>query len=179
MGNTIGNKIYELRRQKDFSQEKLGEFVGVSRQAISKWELGEALPNSDKLAELCKVFDVSADYFLFDKTNEEKVAAEDVLTDEVSIATQVLDEVNSKTNASKSKRHIYKKIALIIGFCLVAFVIIFACIITGVNAFSSNKGKETDFFLFFNIKQIVWCIMVVVTLIVVIAILFLLLRKKK
>ena len=182
MQNTIGSKIYELRRQKDFSQEKLGELVGVSRQSISKWELGEALPNSDKLVELCKVFDVSADYFLFDKTDEEEVAIADALTDEkLAVATEhIYDEANSKASESKSIKHAYKTAAFIIGFSLISFVITVAYILIGVDAFSSNKGEETDFFLFFNIEQVIWFIATVIILItIVMVVIYLFSRRKK
>ena len=57
----IGNKIMELRKKKGLSQEELAEKIGVARQTISKWELGETSPDLKQAKELSKVFKVSLD----------------------------------------------------------------------------------------------------------------------
>lgn len=61
---TIGQRIAELRKQHNLSQEALGEALGVSRQAISKWESDAALPEIDKLIALSKRFGVTVGYLL-------------------------------------------------------------------------------------------------------------------
>ena len=57
----IGNKIMELRKKNGLSQEELAEKVGVARQTISKWELGETSPDLKQSKELSKIFNVSLD----------------------------------------------------------------------------------------------------------------------
>lgn len=57
----IGNKIMELRKKNGLSQEELAEKVGVARQTISKWELGETSPDLKQSKELSKIFKVSLD----------------------------------------------------------------------------------------------------------------------
>ncbi len=57
----IGNKIQELRKKNNLSQEELAEKLGVARQTISKWELGETSPDLKQSKELSKVFNVSLD----------------------------------------------------------------------------------------------------------------------
>ena len=57
----IGNKILELRKKNNLSQEALAEKIGVTRQTISKWELGETSPDIKQAKELSKVFNVSLD----------------------------------------------------------------------------------------------------------------------
>ena len=64
---TIGEKIAKFRVERGYSQEQLAEFAEVSRQSVSKWEMGRALPQIDKLSRLCELFGVSADEFLSDK----------------------------------------------------------------------------------------------------------------
>ena len=54
----IGNKISELRKKNNLSQEALAEKIGVTRQTISKWELGETSPDIKQAKELSKVFNV-------------------------------------------------------------------------------------------------------------------------
>ncbi len=61
---TFSEKIKMLRKQKGLSQEQLAEQVGVSRQAVSKWETAEALPDTEKIIQLAKFFEVSIDYLL-------------------------------------------------------------------------------------------------------------------
>ena len=68
-------KIVELRKQKGLSQEELAEQLGVSRQAVSRWELGQTLPDIPNLLQLCELFGVSADYLV--KDEEQPVAKSD------------------------------------------------------------------------------------------------------
>lgn len=56
---TLGQRIQELRKQHNLSQEGLGEKLGVSRQAVSRWEMDGAVPEVDKLVALSRVFGVS------------------------------------------------------------------------------------------------------------------------
>jgi transcriptional regulator with XRE-family HTH domain len=63
----LGEKILKLRRDKGMSQEELASQITVSRQAISKWELGESVPDTEKIIQLCKIFSVSADFLLNDE----------------------------------------------------------------------------------------------------------------
>ncbi len=60
-GEKIGNKLYELRKKAGLSQEELAEKLDVSRQAVSKWECGESLPDTDNLITISKLYGVSLD----------------------------------------------------------------------------------------------------------------------
>ena len=61
---TLGQRIQDLRKQHNLSQEALGEKLGVSRQAISRWEMDGAVPEVDKLIAMSKLFGVSLDELL-------------------------------------------------------------------------------------------------------------------
>lgn len=63
---TIGEKILNMRKARGWSQEELAERIGVSRQAVSRWESGAAKPDTDKVIAICDLFGVSADYLLRD-----------------------------------------------------------------------------------------------------------------
>ncbi|MFD0715221.1 helix-turn-helix domain-containing protein [Paenibacillus sp. GCM10027626] len=65
---TLGEKIKQLRKQKGMSQEQLAAHMTVSRQAVSKWELGESMPDTDNIVQLSKLFEVSTDYLLKENT---------------------------------------------------------------------------------------------------------------
>ena len=60
-------KIQFLRKENRMSQEKLAERINVSRQAISKWEQGTAVPDTDNIVQLSKFFQVPIEYLLFDE----------------------------------------------------------------------------------------------------------------
>ena len=67
MSMTIGEKITKLRTAANISQEQLAEKMDVSRQSVSKWEMDQALPQIDKVLQLCELFDISTDELLHDK----------------------------------------------------------------------------------------------------------------
>lgn len=66
---TVGEKILNLRKARGWSQEELAERVGVTRQAVSRWESGSAKPDADKIIAICDLFGVTADYLLRDMNN--------------------------------------------------------------------------------------------------------------
>ena len=66
----LGKQIYELRKKTNLSQEQLAEKVGVSRQTISKWELGETVPDIKQAQVLSQVFSVSLDELTGNDTRE-------------------------------------------------------------------------------------------------------------
>ena len=61
---TLGRRIQEARKAAGLSQESLGERLGVSRQAVSKWESGTADPSTSNLLALAKLFGVPAEELL-------------------------------------------------------------------------------------------------------------------
>ena len=63
---TFGEKLQKLRRESGLSQEKLAEQLHVSRQAISKWELGTAAPDTDNIVRLSKFFQVPLEYLMLE-----------------------------------------------------------------------------------------------------------------
>ena len=60
----LNKNIYNLRKERGFSQEYMAEKINVSRQAISNWELGETSPNPEQLKLLSKALNVSVDELL-------------------------------------------------------------------------------------------------------------------
>ena len=62
----LSEKLYALRKKSGFSQEQLAEQLDVSRQAISKWESGQSMPEPDKLVSISTFFKVTTDYLMKD-----------------------------------------------------------------------------------------------------------------
>lgn len=74
---TLGEKITDLRKKRGLSQEDLAITLGVSRQAVSKWETGEAKPDTDKVIALAEYFEVTTDWLLRDIEPSETHASTD------------------------------------------------------------------------------------------------------
>lgn len=90
---TIADRIQSLRKAKGMSQEELADAVGVSRQAVSKWESEQATPDLDKVVIMSDVFEVTTDYLL---KGIEPVKTDDHKTMADVIDQKVLTEQNSK-----------------------------------------------------------------------------------
>lgn len=60
----LSNRLYDLRKRHGLSQEKLAELLDVSRQSVSRWELGTAVPSSENLAAICALYQISMDVLL-------------------------------------------------------------------------------------------------------------------
>lgn len=66
---TFAEKLYYLRTENGYSQETLAETLNVSRQSISKWELGTSLPETEKIIAIGELFGVSLDSLLRDSVS--------------------------------------------------------------------------------------------------------------
>ncbi len=80
MNIEIANRLVNLRKENGFSQEQLAEKIGVSRQAVSKWERSEASPDTDNIILLARLYNVSLDELL--RTEDEIPAAVDMPEEE-------------------------------------------------------------------------------------------------
>ena len=63
----LSDKIVRLRKSNGMSQEELADKLGVSRQAISRWEMGTAMPDATNILQLSRLFQVTTDYLLNDE----------------------------------------------------------------------------------------------------------------
>lgn len=69
----LNERITQMRKQIGLTQEQLGEQLGVSRQAVSKWESGQANPDVVYITEMCRRFNVSADWLLLGRGSSDAV----------------------------------------------------------------------------------------------------------
>ena len=90
---TIADRIQSLRKSKGMSQEELADAAGVSRQAVSKWESEQSIPDLDKVVILSEIFEVTTDYLL---KGIEPVAEKDHKTMADVVDQKILTEKNGK-----------------------------------------------------------------------------------
>ena len=95
---TFGEKLKEIRKRFGLTQEKLSELINVSRQAITKWENDEGLPDITNLQELSKLFGITIDYLL----DKDKYKSKLSMYDEV--LKEYFDESYEIYNLSRSKK---------------------------------------------------------------------------
>jgi len=117
----LGKKILSLRKKIGLSQEQLGEKVGVTRQTISNWEIGETSPNPEQLKFLSKTLNVSIDKLLKNDIKSITVA-----------------KVDKTENNSKKILKILKTIGIIIGILLFFLVVINTSILFFSNYFQTT-----------------------------------------
>lgn len=81
----IGEKISLLRRKNGWSQEDLADKMDVSRQSVSKWESAASIPDMNRILEMSRIFDVSCDYLLKDEIELDPPAAEEHVTNGLTL----------------------------------------------------------------------------------------------
>lgn len=67
----LGEKLYELRKEKNLSQEEVANILNVSRQTVSKWETGGTTPDFDKIVPLCNLYGITTDELLTGNKKEQ------------------------------------------------------------------------------------------------------------
>lgn len=77
---SFGQRLIQLRKMKQLSQEEVAERLNVTRQTISKWETDQSSPEFDKILPLCELFDVSTDELLRG-TKGKKLSESSIITD--------------------------------------------------------------------------------------------------
>lgn len=116
----INEKIYSLRKEKGLSQEELADKLNVSRQTVSKWELGDSTPDFDKIVPLCEVFGISAEELLRDKKTKTE---------------------NLETNKPNTKKALFISLSVFLYFVAIAFIVL------GEEFFNLNDGLLVSVFL--------------------------------
>lgn len=93
----LADKLIDLRKKQGWSQEELADKLNVSRQAVSKWESAQAIPDVDKIVALSEVFNVSTDYLLKDDgaNHEEKSSEKKEEKSAQSARERITDAVSS------------------------------------------------------------------------------------
>ncbi len=70
--NELGNKIAKKRKDLGITQTEFADRMSVTRQAVSRWEAGAAMPDIDKISDIAEILGVSCDYLLKDNITEEE-----------------------------------------------------------------------------------------------------------
>lgn len=111
----FNNRLYQLRKQKGLSQEELANRLNVSRQTVSKWEVGDSTPDMEKFIAMSDLFDVSLDKLVMGKEDEE--------TPPSTTKSEFVTVLNEKVLTNKNKKRA-KSILKVVGIILAAILLI-------------------------------------------------------
>jgi transcriptional regulator with XRE-family HTH domain len=112
----FSEKLLTLRKAKNLTQEQLAEKLEVSRQSVSKWESGQAVPELEKIIALSAVFDVTTDYLL--KSSE---------IDDLSVKTELLEKQQQRMlERERQQKRIWRGVLSSIAVYLIFFAVCFA-----------------------------------------------------
>lgn len=114
---TLADKIMQERKKKGWSQEELAERMDVSRQAVSKWEMGQSTPDLDKILQMSEMFGVSTDYLL--KDGIETDARADAAPSEPPKRRVTAEEAD---RFLEHRRFTSKRIALGVYLCILSVI---------------------------------------------------------
>lgn len=161
MKMTFGEKLLKLRSDAGLSQDKLAEMLEVSRQSVSKWERDEAMPDTDKIVLISKIFSVSTDSLLKDE-DEIKTAGEgadsavkeetaQMISDAVPAANGGLEDDAKRFERGSLMDFLYEIVKVIKRyFSIVGVCIVFsqtaglaAAIINAAIVYSNNDFDKT------------------------------------
>ena len=128
----MADRIQYLRKAKGISQEELAEKVGVSRQAVSKWENGKAIPGIDILTELSGLYDMSLDQLIRDEAVEQDPAGD------------------TADNGGEEQKWIsgWEQCALLAAGSLVASMVPFIGLLFPIGVYYYKRGKYLFLCLF-------------------------------
>lgn len=141
-----GDYLKQLRTQNNLSQEKLAEKLGVSRQSISKWEQGYAVPDTDNMFKLSKLYGMSVDAILnCGETTVTSAAenAEEKETADAPVSAGINKELEAKDNNDKTKQHKKKKRSWIFA----AYPVIAIFVMAALGCINSELWKTSWIFL--------------------------------
>jgi len=134
----IADRIQNLRKAKGISQEELADKIGVSRQAVSKWESEQSIPEIDKVIIMSDFFEVTTDYILKGIETEKQAAVKTVNANIFVIVATVLNFIGLIL-ASAVWYQEQVPMALVIGVIFMAL----GCMVFGIGLACSTQNKET------------------------------------
>ncbi len=109
----LADKIIKLRKKNGMSQEELAERINVSRQAVSKWESAQTIPDLEKILRLGRIFGVTTDYLLKDEIEDEE------LTNDSDPAIKKIS-VEEATSYLEQRNHASWQIAIATFLCIIS-----------------------------------------------------------
>ena len=157
---TLGNRLYDMRKEKGLSQEKAAEVLGVTRQTISKWETDQSTPDFDKILPLCELYGISTEELLTGKkqdntsnmndtinnnssTDNNDYTADDRFYNQADYQNENIYENNSATEQNEQTANGRKKFAILTSISVCMYILSIVPLII----FDGNTASAAAFFV--------------------------------
>lgn len=170
----LADNLKKIRKDNHLSQEQLAEKLGVSRQSISKWELGIAYPELDKVVQLCNLFNLNIDDLLNQDIKEvndkkqSKININKYIDDFLDYVTKVVDMFSSMNFKQKIKCIFEQFIIMIILLIVMSIIgVICQAILTDIISF---LPANLYYFIFTIMKNIYFILCIVLGIILILTI---------
>ena len=109
----LGEKLFELRKAKNLTQDEVAEKLNVTRQTVSKWETNQSTPDFDKILPLCELYDISTDELLKGEKQEK--------SEEINYNNEEKKDKNNYENMTKNQ--IKQKSAEVVCSSVLIFIV--------------------------------------------------------
>ena len=138
---TLGTRIAALRRERGLSQEALGELVGVSRQAVSKWESDSALPDVNNCVALSRAFGITLAQLL--ELEEETAPSRELTQEQLEMAETIAKKYLESLPCPKGWRQRRKWPWVLAAAVVLVLASVAAQWVRDLNRTVSNMTDET------------------------------------
>jgi len=167
----LSDNLKKIRKDNNLSQEQLADKIGVSRQAVSKWESGLAYPEMDKVMQICKIFNLNIDELLnrdiseVNENKEAKININKLVDDFLDYISKTVDVISMMKFKTKVKCFFEQIIIALITICILFFIgLIFLPFVQDLLRFLPDNLNYFIYQIIFDLYIIVSTILAVILL---------------
>ena len=161
----LSENLRNIRKENNLSQEQLAEKLGVSRQAVSKWESGQSYPEMDKVLLICKIFNYNIDELMnenikeINETKQSKININKYIDDFFGFITKTVDMFSSMKFRQKIKCLIEQ---FCVGVCLFAIFILIGVIASSVMSGIFGSLPSSIYYIIRDIFESIYTVLVLI-----------------
>lgn len=155
----LGERIKECRQNAKLSQEKVAELVGVSRQAVTKWEANQTAPNTENLFKLAEIFGTTVDMMLLEDESPKQSSAE-----QIYYLYKMEETKKAEQRNAQRKKNLCMSLLIAGGYLLTYLIGRMICgDLTGSSFLGWLTGTDSKYYLFgwLTHQGIFWISMVI------------------
>lgn len=129
----LGERLFELRKSKNLTQDEVAEKLKVTRQTVSKWETNQSTPDFDKIVPLCELFEIGVEELLTGKKPEETQEEE--------------QKVENNVEKVLTKQEVKEESAKVVSSSIFIYIVAIAFLMIAIPVQHANPVVATSVFL--------------------------------
>lgn len=152
----FANRIIELRKQKGLSQKELGEILGVSNKAVSKWENGESMPKTSTMIKLAEILGIDGNELIgFEAIKGDEADSRQIEIDKLKTENKILTSKLNKIDKKRKTSVVIVSIICIISIIASAIIGVYFSVDNKANLNIHDAGKENTKIVYSDITFVV------------------------